>query len=284
MPANRFNGFSDLGIGVGLRTKHYPYILEHKPKDLWFEIISENFMIEGGRPLAVLDALLEHYTLIQHGVSMYLGSVEPLNKDYLSRLKRLIKRTRTPFISDHLCFGSVDGTYTHELLPLPYTKEAIQVVVRKLREARDFLEVPIVIENLSSYAEFHDSEMNEWQFLSEVSEQADCGILLDVNNVYVSSQNHGFDPYEYLHSIPGERVAQFHLAGHSVHDHYIMDTHDHPVAEPVWELYAAAVKLIGPTLTLLEWDDRIPTFNETLREAQKATRFLIPTEPIYAPL
>jgi uncharacterized protein (UPF0276 family) len=284
MPANRFNGFTNLGIGLGLRAPHYSYIFEHTPQGLWFEIISENFMIDGGRPLAKLDQILEHYQVIQHGVSMYLGSTEPLNKDYLKKLKQLVKRTKTPWISDHLCWGSVDGTYTHDLLPLPYTKEAIALVSRKIREAMDFLEVPVSIENLSSYAEFHDSEMNEWQFLSEVAEQADCGILLDINNIYVSSQNHGFNPYEYLGSIPTERVTQFHLAGHSVFDNYILDTHDHPVAKPVWKLYEDAVKLIGPTATLLEWDDNIPSFEDTLKEAKKAAQFLSPLEPVYATL
>jgi uncharacterized protein (UPF0276 family) len=274
MPANAFNGFTNLGVGIGLRTKHYPYILEHKPKGLWFEIISENFMIDGGRPLAILDEILESYRVVQHGVSMYLGSTEPLNRDYLKKLKELIKRTKTPWISDHLCWGSVDGTYSHDLLPLPYTKEAIALTARKIREARDFLEIPISVENLSSYAEFQESEMTEWQFLSEIVEQADCGILLDVNNIYVSSQNHGFDPYEYLREVPLERVAQIHIAGHSICDNYILDTHDHPVTEPVWDLYKAAIQRIGPTATLLERDDNIPAFTETFEEAQKAARFL----------
>jgi uncharacterized protein (UPF0276 family) len=282
MPANRFNGFTNLGVGLGLRTTHYAHILEHKPKALWFEIISENFMIEGGRPLAILDEILESYRVVQHGVSMYLGSTEPLNRDYLRKLKHLVKRTKTPWVSDHLCWGSVDGTYSHDLLPLPYTKEAIQVTARKIREAQDFLEVPFVVENLSSYAEFSESEMTEWNFLSEVVEQADCGILLDVNNIYVSSKNHNFDPYEYLHGIPVGRVAQIHLAGHSTYDNYLLDTHDHKVAKPVWELYAAAIRLIGPTATLLEWDDNIPSFKETLKEAQKASQFLATSESGYA--
>lgn len=274
MAANRFNGFTDLGIGIGLRTSHYQQILETKPENVWFEIISENFMIGGGRPLAVLEELLNSYRVVQHGVSLYLGSTEPLNRDHLTKLKQLVKRTKTPWLTDHLCWGSVDGTYSHDLLPLPYTKEAINVVVRKIREARDFLETPFAVENLSSYAEFQDSEMTEWQFLSEVSEKADCGILLDVNNIYVSSQNHEFDPYEYIRSIPYERVSQIHLAGHSTHENYLLDTHDHPVADPVWELYKKTIRLIGPTATLLEWDDNIPSLEETLAEAQKACLFL----------
>ena len=181
MPANRFNGNSDYGIGIGLRIPHYRHIFEHKPVVNWFEIISENFMVDAGRPLAVLDRILERYRVVQHGVSMYFGSAEPLNREHLRRLKRLVRRTKTPWLTDHLCWGSVDGRYTHDLLPMPYTFEAAEVTARKIREARDFLEVPIAVENVSSYAEFHVSEMTEWQFLNEVVERADCGILLDVN-------------------------------------------------------------------------------------------------------
>lgn len=284
MAANRFNGFSNLSIGVGLRAQHYPYVLHNKPQGLWFEIISENFMIGGGRPLAILDEVLETYNVIQHGVSLYLGSTDRLNRDHLKKLKELTQRTKTPWLSDHLCWGSVDGTYAHDLLPLPYTKEAVKVVAEKIRMVQDFIELPFAVENLSSYAEFFDSQMTEWQFLSEVSEAADCGILLDVNNVYVSSRNHNFDPYTYLNAIPKERVAQIHLAGHSTYDNYLLDTHDHPVSSPVWELYGHTIKQIGPTPTLLEWDDRIPSFEETLAEANKAQKFLAPTEHHHAPV
>ena len=204
MPANRFNGFTDYGIGIGLRIPHYAHIFEKKPVVDWFEIISENYMVDGGRPLATLDQILERYRVVQHGVSMYFGSAEPLNREHLRRLKSLVKRTKTPWLTDHLCWGSVDGTYSHDLLPMPYTFEAAEITARKIREARDFLEVPIAVENVSSYAEFHMSEMTEWEFLNEVVERADCGILLDVNNIYVSSRNHDFDPYDYLNSIPAE--------------------------------------------------------------------------------
>jgi len=197
----------------------------------WFEIISENFMVDGGRALATLDRILDQYRVVQHGVSMYFGSAEPFNREHLRRLKTLVKRTKTPRLSDHLCWGSVNGRYTHDLLPMPYTFEAAEVTARKIREARDFLEVPIAMENVSSYAEFHVSEMNEWQFLNEVVERADCGILLDVNNIYVSSQNHDFDPSEYIDAVPAERVAQIHIAGHSKFERYILDTHDHPVID-----------------------------------------------------
>ncbi|HZV35986.1 MAG TPA: DUF692 domain-containing protein, partial [Verrucomicrobiae bacterium] len=213
MPANRFNAFTDYGIGIGLRIPHYRHILKEKPVVDWFEIISENFMVEGGRPLEILDKILEQYRVVQHGVSMYFGSAEPLNREHLKKLKRLVRRTKTPWLSDHLCWGSVDGRYTHDLLPMPYTFAAVKVAAQKIREAQDFLELPIAVENVSSYAEFHVSEMTEWEFLAEVVERADCGILLDVNNIYVSSFNHGFDPFEYLDNIPIERVAQMHIAG-----------------------------------------------------------------------
>jgi uncharacterized protein (UPF0276 family) len=274
MPANRFNGFTDYGIGIGLRIPHYNHIFEHKPEVDWFEIISENYMVDGGRPLAVLDQILERYRVVQHGVAAYLGSVCPLSRDHMRRLKGLVRRTRTPWLSDHLCWGSVDGTYSHDLLPMPYTREAVRLTARKIRQMQDFLEIPVVVENVSSYAEFVDSSMTEWEFLNEVVELADCGILLDVNNIYVSSQNHDFDPHVYLSAIPAERVAQIHIAGHSRYRKYILDTHDHPVIDPVWALYEHAIRRCGPTATLLEWDDRIPAFEEVHAEALKAKRYL----------
>ena len=274
MAANRFNGYTDLGIGIGLRIPHYRHIFAEKPVVDWFEIISENYMVDGGRPLQVLDQILERYKVVQHGVAMYFGSAQPLNRDHLRRLKLLARRTKTPWLSDHLCWGSVDGRYTHDLLPMPYTREAVATTAANIRQVQDFIEIPVVVENVSSYAEFHESEMTEWEFLNEVVEAADCGILLDVNNIYVSSQNHGFDPLEYVNSVPAERVAQIHIAGHSKFEKYILDTHDHPVLEPVWSLYARAIERCGPTATLLEWDDNIPTFEEVHEEAMKAAKFL----------
>ena len=274
MPANAFNGFTDYGIGIGLRVPHYHHILSEKPTVDWFEIISENFMVDGGRPLKVLDQILEQYRVVQHGVSMYFGSAEPLNREHLKKLKRLVRRTNTPWLTDHLCWGSVDGRYTHDLLPMPYTFAAARVTARKIREARDFLETPIAVENVSSYAEFHVSEMTEWEFLAEVVEQADCGILLDVNNIYVSSRNHGFNPVDYLNGVPAQRVAQIHIAGHTRYQKFILDTHDHPVIDPVWKLYEHAIGLAGRTATLLEWDARIPSFDEVHDEALKAGQFL----------
>jgi uncharacterized protein (UPF0276 family) len=274
MSANRFNGFTEYGVGIGLRIPHYRHILEQRPVVDWFEIISENYMVDAGRSLTVLDSILEQYRVVQHGVSMYFGSADPLNREHLKRLKALVRRTGTPWLSDHLCWGSVDGRYTHDLLPLPYTFEAARLTAAKIRQVQDFVEIPVVVENVSSYAEFHLSEMTEWEFLNEVVELADCGILLDVNNIYVSSQNHGFDPKEYVDAVPGDRVAQMHIAGHSKFERYILDTHDHPVLDPVWELYSRAIERCGPTATLLEWDDDIPSFEEVHAEALKANRYL----------
>jgi uncharacterized protein (UPF0276 family) len=274
MPANRFNGNTDYGVGIGLRIPHYNHIFDKKPVVDWFEIISENFMVDGGRPLAMLDQILERYRVVQHGVSMYFGSAEPLNREHLRRLKDLVKRTNTPWLTDHLCWGSVDGRYSHDLLPMPYTFEAAKKTAQKIREVRDFLEVPIAVENVSSYAEYHVSEMTEWEFLTEVVEDADCGILLDVNNIYVSSQNHTFNPLDYVNNVPHERVAQIHIAGHSKYEKYILDTHDHAVIDPVWQLYSRAIELVGPTATLLEWDDRIPSFEEVHAEALKAKKYV----------
>lgn len=268
------NKSTDYGIGVGLRIPHLDHILERKPVVDWFEIISENYMVDGGMPLVTLDRILEQYRVVQHGVSMYFGSAERLNREHLKRLKSLVKRTKTPWLTDHLCWGSVDGRYTHDLLPMPYTFEAAKLTARKIKEARDFLEVPIAVENVSSYAEFHASEMTEWEFLNEVVERADCGVLLDVNNIYVSSRNHEFDPNDYLNAVDPERVMQIHIAGHSKFEKYILDTHDHPVIGPVWKLYQKAIELCGPTPTLLEWDDRIPSFGEVHREALKAAKYM----------
>ncbi len=278
MPANRFNGFTDLGVGIGLRVPHYRHILDKKPVVDWFEIISENYMVDGGRPLTILDQILEQYQCVQHGVAMYFGSAQKLSREHLKKLKALVKRTKTPFLSDHLCWGSVDGRYTHDLLPMPYTFAAAKKTAQNVKRASDFLEVPICVENVSSYAEFHASEMTEWEFLTEVVERADCGILLDVNNIYVSSKNHNFNPYDYLNNVPHHRVGQIHVAGHSKFEKYILDTHDHPVLDPVWKMYQHAIGLCGPTNTLLEWDAHIPSFEEVHAEAMKANRFLQPAK------
>ena len=274
MAGNRFNAFQDHGVGIGLRIPHYAHIFSRKPVVDWFEIISENYMIDAGRPLATLDRILEQYRVVQHGVSMYFGSVTAPDPEHLKRLKQLVRRTKTPWLSDHLCWGSVDGTYTHDLLPLPYTWEAVERTVERVRMVQDYLEIPVAVENVSSYAAFTGSEMTEWEFLTEVVERADCGILFDVNNVYVSAMNHEFNPLDYVNAIPAHRVAQIHIAGHSKYEKYILDTHDHPVIDPVWQLYARAIERCGPTPTLLEWDDHIPSFDEVHAEAKKAERYL----------
>jgi uncharacterized protein (UPF0276 family) len=248
--------------------------MEKKPVVDWFEIISENYMVEGGRPLAALDAILEQYRVVQHGVSMYFGNASRPHREHLKKLKALTKRTQTPWLSDHLCWGSVDGRYTHDLLPMPYTWEAVEWTARNIREVQDFTGIPVAVENVSSYAEFHASEMTEWEFLNEVVERADCGILLDVNNIYVSSKNHDFDPYVYLDAVLAKRVAQIHIAGHTKYKKYLLDTHDHPVLDPVWKMYAHAIRRVGRTATLLEWDDRLPSFDEVHTEALKANRHL----------
>src|ERR1700722_8515683 len=274
MPANRFNGHTDYGIGIGLRSPHYHHILTRKPVVDWCEIISENFMIDGGRPLRILDQILEQYKVVQHGVSMYFGSAQRADREHLQRMNLLVVFPKPTTLSHQLCWGSVDGRYTHDLLPMPYTFEAARITAQKVREVQDFLEIPVAVENVSSYAEYHDSEMTEWEFLNEVVEGADCGILLDVNNIYVSSQNHSFNPFDYVNSVPAHRVAQIHIAGHSKYRKYILDTHDHPVIDPVWKLYERAIQRAGHTATLLEWDDSIPSFQEVHDEALKANKFL----------
>lgn len=264
---------SPLGIGIGLRVPHYDHILARRPDVAWFEIISENYLGEGGRPLAVLDRILEQYQVVQHGVGLYPGNAQGVDFDHLRRLKRLVRRTGTPWVSDHLCWGSVDGTFSHDLLPMPYTFDAAQRIAENLRVIQDFLEVPLAVENVSSYAAFREEEMTEWEFLAEVVERAGVDILLDVNNIYVSSINHGFDPRTYVDFIPAERVRQMHIAGHSRYERFIIDTHDHAVADPVWQLYARAVERCGAVPTLLEWDARIPSFDEVHQEALKATAY-----------
>lgn len=273
MASNRYNANSNLQIGVGLRAPHLDHILSQKPRVDWFEIISENYFAAGGKASSNLDRILEVYPVVQHGVGLYVGSADGLDRDHLNRLKKLIRRTHTPWLSEHLAWGSADGRISHDLLPLPYTLEALAKTVENLRMVQDLLEIPFALENVSSYVEFNDSVMTEWEFLSEVVEQADVGILLDVNNIYVSSRNHGFDPMTYLESIPLHRVAQIHIAGHADDERVVIDTHDHPVSDPVWRLYARALELLGPTPTLLEWDANIPSFDEVHDEALKAKRF-----------
>jgi uncharacterized protein (UPF0276 family) len=268
-PRKRFD-LPDLGIGIGLRTVHFGHILQHWPKVDWFEVLSENFMDTGGRPAYVLDQVAERYPVALHGVSMSIGSTDPLDHAYLKRLKALAERTKAHWVSDHLCWTGVLGRNTHDLLPMPYTEEALAHTVTRVKQVSEILERPLVLENPSSYVEFAASTMTEWAFLTRLSEEADCGLLLDVNNVYVSSVNHSFDPRVYIDQVPAERVVQYHLAGHTNKGTHILDTHsDHALPE-VWELYRRAWARTGPTATLYEWDEDIPDFDVVHAEAKKA--------------
>jgi uncharacterized protein (UPF0276 family) len=259
-----------LGHGVGLRPKHFPWVWEGTARVDWFEVISENFMIRGGRPVAVLERARALAPLVLHGVSLSVGSTDPLNAAYLQDLKALIRRFAPAWISDHLCWGSIGGHYVHDLLPLPFTEEALAHVVERVRIVQDRLGQRLLIENVSSYLTFAHSCMPEWEFLGAIAEQADCGILLDVNNVYVSAMNHGFDPEQYLRTLPADRIGQIHLAGHSDKGTHLLDTHDEAVIEPVWDLYRLAVCLFGRVSTLIEWDDKIPEFEVVCAEAERA--------------
>ncbi len=279
--ANRW-GFRDLGIGVGLRTKHFGTILARQPDVDWFEILSENFMDTGGRPLHVLDQVAERYPVALHGVSLSIGSSDPLNHEYLSKLRALAARTRAHWVSDHLCWTGVLGRNTHDLLPMPYTEEALRHCVRRVREVQEFLERPLVLENPSSYVEFAASTMSEWDFLTRLADEADCGLLLDVNNVYVSSFNHGFDPRVYVDALPADRIVQFHVAGHTNKGTHIIDTHSDHALDEVWELYRRAWGRSGPTATLYEWDEDIPEWDVLLGEARKALLYRDQPQPLLA--
>jgi len=259
-----------LGFGLGLRPAHYDAILNESPAVDWFEIISENYLVPGGKPLHYLDRIRARYPLAMHGVSLSIGSQDPLNKDYLRQLKALADRIEPAWISDHLCWTGVEGINAHDLLPLPYTEEAVKHVAARIGEVQDFLGRRFLIENVSSYLTYPESVMTEWEFLREIAERADCLILLDINNIYVSGFNHEFNPRTYIEAVPIERVWQFHLAGHQNHGDYIIDTHDEPVIDPVWELYGEAVRRFGDVSTMIERDDNIPPLPELLDELQHA--------------
>lgn len=263
----------DLGIGLGLRTVHYQHVLEKRPAVDFFELLSENYMHTGGRPLQVADRVAEHYPVVLHGVSMNIGSTDPLDRAYLEELARLRDRLGALWISDHLCWTGVGGTNLHDLMPLPYTEESLRHLARRVRQVQDFLEQPLVLENPSTYLEFAHADCDEPAFLRELCAATGCGLLLDVNNVFVCASNHGWDAEDYLRRVPWDHVVYFHLAGHTVHATHRLDTHDHPVCPEVWRLYALAHRLSGGRSTLLEWDDRIPDFAATHREARKAAKY-----------
>ena len=260
-----------LGFGVGLRPEHYEDVLGDGPRRVdWFEAISENYMDSGGRPLHVLERVRRDYPVALHGVSLSIGSADDLSERYLRSLRALVERIEPALVTDHLCWTAVRGRALYDLLPLPYTEEALEHVACRVRQVQDWLGRQILLENPSTYVQFRHSTMTEWEFLTAVAEQADCGILLDVNNVYVSATNHGFDPLRYLDAIPLARVGQMHLAGCTDMGTYLFDTHSAPVSDAVWSLYAHAVGRFGAGSTLVEWDAEIPTFDRLCAEAAHA--------------
>ncbi len=265
-----------LGYGLGLRVEHYEEIFAGDPRVDWFEALSENYMVDGGRPLENLARVRERWPVVLHGVSLSIGSVDPLDRDYLRRLRRLADTVQPAWVSDHLCWTGVDGANLHDLMPLPYTEEALGHVVARVRQVQDFLGRRILLENVSSYVAFHASQLSESQFLAEIARRADCLILLDVNNVHVSSHNHGFDARAWLEEIPVERVQQFHLAGHEHDGALIVDTHDAAIVDPVWDLYAHAVRRFGPVSTMIERDDHIPPLAELIAELDRTREIAAP--------
>jgi uncharacterized protein (UPF0276 family) len=267
-----------LGVGVGLRPKHYAHILAAQDSRAlgvdFFEALSENYMVPGGRPLRALADVRARFPIALHGVSLNIGSADPLQESYLEALKTLARRFEPAIVSDHLCWTGVAGRNLHDLVPLPYTEAALRHVADRVSRVQDRLGRRLALENVSSYFAYVEDAMPEWEFLSRVAERADCGILLDVNNIFVSAHNHGFDPTDYLARISPERVFQIHLAGHSTQGELLIDTHDHPIREEVWLLYAAALRRTGPVSTLIEWDDAIPAFPILAAEAARARAIL----------
>ncbi len=260
----------NLGFGLGLRPPHYEAILRQRPAVDWFEIITENYLVAGGKPLHYLDRIRADYPLVMHGVSLSIGGSDPLDLDYLAQVKQLAARIEPHWISDHLCWTAHGGTQLHDLLPLPYTDEAIDHVAARIHTVQEFLGRALVIENVSSYISYRADQYREWEFIDALCRRTGCELLLDINNVYVSAFNHGFDAMSYLDAIPRERVRQFHLAGHSHQGDYIIDTHDAPVADAVWELYAAARRRFGAVATMIERDDHIPPLEELVAELNRA--------------
>ena len=269
---NRF-GLPDLGLGIGLRSAHYPHILSERPAVDWFEIISENYLDTGGRPIHILDQVAERYPIVMHGVSLSIGSTDPLDLVYLRKVKALANRVKAVWLGDHVCWTGVGGINGHDLLPVPYNEETLAHLVGRVKVAQDVLERPLVLENPSTYATFRASTMPEPVFIRRLAEEADCALLLDVNNIYVSSRNHGFDPMAYLDGVPFDRVVQIHLAGHTDKGTHCIDTHNDHVVSPVWDLYAEVYRRAGARATLVEWDADIPELPVVHAEVLKARRF-----------
>jgi hypothetical protein len=273
-PKGEWSHLTVLGCGIGLHREHFETLLEQRPAARWFEAISENFMVDGGRPRQVLERVRADFPVALHGVSLSLGSAEPIAPGYLDRLAALVERVDPILVSDHLCWTRLGAHNSHDLLPLPFTEEAVQVAASKIRQVQDRLGRRILVENVSTYLRFEGSTMTEWEFVTAVLEEADCGLLLDINNVYVNGRNHGFAPQEYLAGVPAARVGQYHVAGHEDQGDTILDTHDRPVTDEVWDLLRAAVRTIGPRPAILERDDHVPPLEEVLAEAAVAQRIL----------
>ncbi len=271
-----------LGFGLGLRPQHYEEILSGNPDIDWFEVISENYMIPGGQPLRILDQIRERYPVVMHGVSLSIASTAPLDMEYLGALKTLAERVEPKWISDHLCWTGVHGVNLHDLLPVPYTQEALDHVVERVSRVQDVLGRRLTLENVSSYVTFGDSEMSEWEFVSEVATRADSWLLFDVNNVYVSAFNHGFSTDDFLHGVPRDRIVQFHVAGHSHEESHIIDTHDHPVCDEVWDFYRETVAHFGPVSTMIERDDNIPPLAEVVAELDIARQIARDVQQVIA--
>lgn len=266
--------FPNLGLGLGLRSAHYQHILDQHPEVGWFEALSDNYIHTRGRPLAFLDRVAERYPMVLHGVGMSIGSTDPLDFDYLHQIRDLSVRVGARWVSDHICFSSFGGHHAHDLLPLPFTEEALLHTAQRVRQVQDFLGQRLVLENPTAYLEFEGATLREWEFIAGLATEADCGLLLDVNNLYVNSQNHGFDPHFALRQLPLDRVVQFHVAGFSREDGALIDTHDAPVAEPVWQLLSEAWQLGAQASVLLEWDANLPDFETARAELERARVWL----------
>lgn len=263
------------GFGLGLRPDHYEAVLEGGHRIDWFEVATENYLVPGGKPLHYLERVRKRYPLVMHGVSLSIGSTAPLDLDYLRSVRALAQRIEPEGISDHLCWTGVAGVNLHDLLPLPFTEEALAHVAGRMRQVQDLLGRRVLLENVSSYVGFHAADMTEWEFVAAVSEAADCLLLLDVNNVYVNSVNHGFDAAAYLRALPVERVRQLHLAGHSRQGRWLVDTHDGPVDDAVWQLYEIAIARFPHAATMIERDDRIPPLTDLIEELDRARRLAV---------
>ena len=263
------------GFGLGLRTDHYADFRERPAREWgvdWLEIISENYLVPGGKPLAHLDAIRRDTPMVMHGVSLSIGGTDPLDADYLHALRQLARRVEPEWISDHLCWTGVDNTQLHDLLPLPYTEAALRHVADRVQQVQDSLGRRLVLENVSSYIGWHTDAMSEWQFITDLLQRADCELLLDVNNVYVSAVNHGFEPTRFIDALPASRIRQIHLAGHTQGEHGLIDTHDHPVCDEVWALYAHTIRRLGAVPSMIERDDHIPPLTELVAELDEARR------------